>query len=104
MEVRFVRWEAELVATGSITLPAPAQRTARWWRQLSTGDGARKITTEAAMFAIQVITIATLGLNAASGLQVDFDGGEQTLRDLWDAVQQLCGQPGWQALVKKGEA
>ena len=100
--VREVEVATSLVS-GPLTLPPVNQRTASWWRQLSTGDGARRISREAAEYVLRAVAAEVLG-TAGIRLEIDFDGGDQTLSDVWNTLQKLVGPRGWQALVKKGEA
>jgi hypothetical protein len=94
--------EAELMSSGTITLPPPISRHSNWWASLSRGDGNRRITVEAATFIIKTIAVDALGPRAV-GLKIDLDNGDQTLRDVWDALESLCGPSGWQALTRRGE-
>jgi hypothetical protein len=91
-------------ASGAITLPAPPSRHPNWWAMLSRGDGHRSITPEAAKYVIKTIATDALGPQRASGLKIDLDDGAPTLRDVWDALESLCGPAGWSALVKRGES
>jgi hypothetical protein len=96
--------ETSLVQAGPITLPPPIGRHPNWWSMLSRGDGARPISVEAAIFIIKTIATDVLGPQRASGVKIDLDGGAPTLRDVWEALESLCGPQGWQALVKRGES
>jgi hypothetical protein len=96
--------EATLMSSTAITLPPPPSRHPNWWGQLSKGDGNRPITVEAATFIIKTIATDVHGSQRASGLKIDVDESTLTLGDVWDALADLCGPYGWQALVKRGES
>jgi hypothetical protein len=99
--------ESSLVQTGPITLPHP--QTASWWKSLTSGSGDREITPEAAEFVLRTIAVDALGSQRASGVKIDLDGGGAesasplTLRDVWNALADLCGPFGWQVLTRRGE-
>jgi hypothetical protein len=95
--------EAELMADTAIVLPAETGRHPNWWSMLSRGDGHRPITPEAAKWIIETIAKEALGPQRASGVKVDMGDGKLVLRDVWDAINDLCGPSGWAALVKRGE-
>jgi hypothetical protein len=86
-----------------ITLPPPTGRHPNWWASLSRGDGTRPISVEAATFIIKTVAVDVLGAQRASGVKIDLDGDTPTLRDVWEALESLCGPSGWAALVKRGE-
>ena len=96
--------EAELMTDTAITLPPPTGRHPNWWSMLSRGDGHRPITPEAAKWIIETIAKEALGASRASGVKVDMGDGKLVLRDVWDAIADLCGPSGWQALTRRGEA
>jgi hypothetical protein len=96
--------ESSLVVDTTITLPPPISRHPNWWAQLSKGDGHRPITVEAATYIIKTVAVDALGPQRASGVKIDLDDGSITLRDVWDALESLCGPSGWAALVKRGES
>ena len=87
-----------------ITMPQDDPPSAQWWAQLSVGTGERPITPEAATFIIKTIAMDCLGAQRASGLKIDLDDGALALRDVWAAIESLCGASGWTALVRRGEA
>jgi hypothetical protein len=96
--------EATLMSDTAITLPPADQRHPNWWAMLSRGDGTRQISVEAATFIIKTIATDALGPQRASGLKIDLDDGAPTLRDVWDALESVCGPSGWAALVWRGES
>jgi hypothetical protein len=91
------------VVSNQITLPPEAQRTPFWWRQLSRGDGMRVISYEAAIHAIETVTVKVFGIGRASRMQIEFDDSQPKLRDVHAAIEQICGPKGWEALVELGE-
>jgi hypothetical protein len=93
--------EAELVPD-IITLPPEPQRTPSWWRQLSRGDGARGITSQAALFVIETVRVQVYGLERAAGMEIEFDDREPKLRDVYSAIADLCGPRGWEVLIELG--
>jgi hypothetical protein len=94
--------DAELVSDRPIELPAPAMRTFRWWKTLSSGSGDRLVTREAALFVLQTLAVQIRGLNGASGLEVDFGDTDPTLAELWSAITEVVGPAGWALLCAKG--
>jgi hypothetical protein len=95
--------EATLISSGTITLPPPPSRHPNWWAMLSRGDGSRQISVEASQYVIKTIATDALGTARASGVKIILDDADQTLSDVWDALESLCGPSGWAALVKRGE-
>jgi hypothetical protein len=96
--------ETTLMSDAAITLPPPTGRHPNWWSRLSRGDGTRPITVEAAKWIIETIAKEALGASRASGIKVDLGDGKLVLRDVWDAISDLCGPSGWAALTRRGES
>jgi hypothetical protein len=96
--------EAEVVASELVTLPPENQRTSTWWRSLSRGSSERAITPEAALFVIETVATQVFGLVRAAKMEIEFDSGEPRLRDVYSAIEQLCGPLGWETLVSLGES
>ena len=95
--------EVELVQTGPITLPPANLRSSAWWKSLSSGDGARRITTEAARFVLQTLVVQVLGIVRASGVEIDLGDSDPTLGELWSAIDEAVGPAGRVLLAAKGE-
>jgi hypothetical protein len=101
--VREVESSSSLVPnSGAIALPVPAGQTLGWWSQLTSGDGNRSISAPAADYALRAVVADVAGGARASGLKVEWDSGVPTLSELWDAISEVCGEAGWQALVARG--
>lgn len=96
--------EAELISSGTISLPPPISRHVNWWNSLSKGDGHRLIEPEAAEFIVRAICVDALGGAKAASLKIAMDAGTLTLHDVWSALESLCGPAGWQQLCRRGEA
>ena len=88
--------QSSLVPNDSlIELPPVAGRSVAWWRQLSKGDGSRRVARPAAEFILREI--------GCHGAKVSWDSETLDLADLWSAINEAVGETGWQALVKRGE-
>jgi hypothetical protein len=85
-----------------IELPPAAGRTRGWWSQLSSGDGSRSITVEAAEFVLRDLVRTVRGPNASAKLKIDFGSGSPALSEVWSALNETAGPDGWTALVKRG--
>jgi hypothetical protein len=63
----------------------------------------RAITTEAAIFVIETVTVRIFGLERAAKMEIEFDEGQPKLRDVHSALEELCGPLGWEVLVGLGD-
>jgi hypothetical protein len=89
--------------SGAIILPPADQRHVNWWAMLSRGDGHRPITPEAAEYIIKAVAVDALGAQRASGLKISLDDPSLSLRDVWDAIADVCGPSGWASLTRRGQ-
>jgi hypothetical protein len=75
-----------------------------WWRQLTSGSGEREIERGTAEKVCRLIVEDMFGRLRAQQTPVSFDTSTPVLlRDVHQAIESLCGAPGWTALTKRGE-
>jgi hypothetical protein len=66
------------------------------WRQ-------RLISREAALFVLQTLVTQILGIPRATGVEIDVGDTDPSLAELWAAITEAVGPPGWALLVAKGD-
>jgi hypothetical protein len=87
-----------------IIMPA-GEPSQSWWRQLTTGSSEREIERACAEKVCQLIVQDVLGRQRAQQTPISFDASTPILlRDLHQALDDICGPDGWVALHKRGEA
>jgi hypothetical protein len=87
-----------------LTLPA-GKLTSAWWAQLTRGDNTREIERETAIKICRLVAEDVLGKQRAQTIAVEFElSWPVLLRDLHAKLESLCGQRGWDALVKRGKS
>jgi hypothetical protein len=87
-----------------VTLPAGKLPPA-WWAQLVKGNNQREIERETAIKICRTILEDVFGKGRAQASIVEFDSEAPILlRDLHAKLEGLCGQRGWDALVKRGKS
>jgi hypothetical protein len=97
--------EAPLSAMVSATIVMPEQPSSSWRRSLTTGSGEREIERATAEKVCRLIVEDVFGRQRAQQTPITFDASASILlRDLHQALDDLCGSEGWKALVKRGEA
>jgi hypothetical protein len=76
-----------------------------WWRSLTTGSGEREIERATAEKVCRLIVEDVFGRLRAQQTPVSFEESSPILlRDVHQAIEDLCGSEGWKALIKRGEA
>jgi hypothetical protein len=86
----------------ALQMPA-GKLSVNWWGQLTRGDNTREVEPAAAVKICRMILEDVLGQARAKAIEVEFDSGPILLRDLHAKLEGLCGQRGWDALVKRGK-
>jgi hypothetical protein len=88
----------------STVIVMPESPGSSWWRSLATGSGERQIERATAEKVCRLIVQDVLGRQRAQQTPVGFDAiAPILLRDVQQALDDICGSEGWKALVKRGE-
>jgi len=86
-----------------ITMPE-GEPGSGWWRQLTTGSGEREIERATAEKVCRLIVGDVFGRLKAQQTPISFDPSTPILlRDVHQAIDDLCGAEGWKALVRRGK-
>ena len=88
----------------SIVMPPGDEPGSGWWRQLTTGSSEREIERACPEKVCRLIMQDVLGPERAQRTPISFDASTPILlRDVHQAIDDLCGAEGWKALVRRGK-